>query len=77
LPETLSELHRATLDATYPLSSRLTLGFSYWFEKWRVKDWTLDIDANPDLVRGQALLLGYMYQPYTANTFWGRLIYTW
>ena len=77
LPPTLSELQRGTLDAIYALNSKLSVGFSYWYEQWRVRDWTLDIDANPDLVRGQALLLGYMYQPYTANTFWGRLIYTW
>ena len=77
LPRTLSELQRGTMDATYVLTSRLSLGLSYWYEHFRVRDWTLDIDANPQLVRGQALLLGYMYRPYTANTFWGRLIYGW
>ena len=37
----------------------------------------LDIDANPELARGQALLLGYLYRPYTANTGWVRLLYRW
>jgi hypothetical protein len=55
----------------------LSIGLSYWYERYRVNDFTLDIDANPDLVRGQALLIGYLYRPYTANTVWGRLVYHW
>ena len=63
------------MDVTYALTSRLSLGLSYWYEQYRVKDFTLDVDANPDLARGQALLMGYLYRPYTANTVWVRLIY--
>lgn len=74
LPPTLSELQRGTADFVYTLTSRLSLGVSYWHERYRVRDFTLDIDANPVLPRGQALLMGYLYRPYTANTFWGRLI---
>ena len=77
LPPTRSELQRATLDATYPLAARLSLGVSYWYEQYRVNDFTLDVDANPDLARGQALLMGYLYRPYSANTTWLRLIYRW
>lgn len=77
LPPTLSELQRGTMDATYALGRGLSLGVSWWHERYRVNDFTLDADANPDLVRGQALLLGYLYRPYTANTLWGRLIYAW
>ena len=46
----------ATLDVTYPLASRLSLGMSYWYEQYRVEDFTLDIDANPDLARLDELL---------------------
>jgi hypothetical protein len=77
LPPTLSELQRGTIDATYALGSHLSLGLSYWYERFRVNDFTLDADANPDLARGQALLMGYLYRPYTANTVWVRLIYQW
>jgi len=77
LPPTLSELHRGTVDVIYSLASRLSLGLSYWYEQYRVEDFTLDVDANPDLARGQALLMGYLYRPYTANTVWARLIYRW
>jgi hypothetical protein len=77
LPPTLSELQRGTMDVTYALVSHLSLGLSYWYERYRVNDFTLDADANPDLARGQALLMGYLYRPYTANTVWGRLMYRW
>ena len=75
LPPTLSELHSARADATYNVSSRLGLGISLWFERYRVEDFTLDVDANPDLVRGQAVLMGYLYRPYNATTLWVRMLY--
>ena len=77
LPEANSTFHRSTFDFLYALSERLSGGFSYWFDQYRVSDWTLDEQANPSLDRGNALLLGYIYRPYTANTFWGRLVYRW
>jgi MtrB/PioB family decaheme-associated outer membrane protein len=77
LPPTLSEFARATVDVTYSLTSRLSVGLSYWYDQYRVTDFTLDVDANPELARGQALLMGYLYRPYTANTGWVRLLYRW
>jgi hypothetical protein len=77
LPPTLSQLNRATADVTYAVNERMSIGVSYWYEDYKVEDFTLDADANPDLVRGQVLLIGYLYRPYTANTFWGRLVYRW
>jgi MtrB/PioB family decaheme-associated outer membrane protein len=77
LPPTLSEFHRGTVDLTYALTNRVSLGVSYWYDQYRVADFTLDVDANPELARGQALLMGYLYRPYTANTGWIRLLYRW
>lgn len=78
LPPTLGELHRATTDVVYSVNQRISVGLSYWFERYRVEDFTLDEAANRELVRGDnVLLLGYLYRPYTANTVWGRLIYSW
>ena len=77
LPPVFSEINRGTLDLTYALTRRLAVGASYWYEQYRVRDFTLDIDANPDMVRGQALFIGYLYRPYTANTGWLRLLYRW
>jgi MtrB/PioB family decaheme-associated outer membrane protein len=75
LPPTLSQLHRATADLVYAVNGRVSIGLSYWYEDYRVEDFTLDADANVDLVRGSVVLLGYLYRPYTANTVWGRIIY--
>ena len=77
LPLVKNELHRGTVDVVYALTAKLGLGLSVWYEDYNVADWTLDAEANPDLVRSQAVLLGYTYQPYTATTIWGRLIYRW
>lgn len=75
LPETLSELARGTVDATYALSRHLAIGASYWYERYRVNDFSLDEQAISRLDLPGALLLGYAYRPYTANTVWGRVIY--
>jgi hypothetical protein len=72
-----SELQRGTAGLTYALTSRVGLGLSYWHERYRVSDFTLDAEATPDLARGQTLLLGYLYRPFTANTVWARLVYRW
>jgi hypothetical protein len=77
LPVVKGDLGRGTVDFVYALTPRVGLGASYWYEQYRVTDFTLDAEANPVLVRGQALLLGFLYRPYTANTFWARLIYHW
>ena len=70
LPPTLSEFHRGTVDVVCALTGRVSIGASYWYDRYRVSDFTLDIDANPELARGQALLMGYLYRPYAANTAW-------
>jgi hypothetical protein len=43
-----------------------------------VTDFTLDGQSVPTgLVRGSALLLGYLYLPYKAQTVFGRLVVRW
>jgi len=77
LPTVKSDLGRGTVDLMYELTSHVGVGVSWWYEQYRVTDFTLDAEANPELVRGQAVLLGYLYRPYTANTVWGRMVYRW
>jgi hypothetical protein len=77
LPPTHSELTRGTADLVYWLADRVGVGASYWYEAYRVKDFTLDADANVDLAKGQVVLIGYLYRPYTAQTVWGRIFYRW
>jgi MtrB/PioB family decaheme-associated outer membrane protein len=77
LPPTLSQLHRAVTDLTYWVTDHLGVGGSYWFEDFNVEDFTLDVESTPNLVRGNTMLLGYLYRPYTTNTVWGRMVYRW
>jgi MtrB/PioB family decaheme-associated outer membrane protein len=77
LPPTRSELQRGTFDLLYPLTPRVSIGFTYWHERYRVEDFTLDFQAQPDMSQAKVMLLGYLYEPYTANTFWGRLVFRW
>jgi MtrB/PioB family decaheme-associated outer membrane protein len=77
LPSVLSETQRGTLDLLYAFAPKVDFGFTYWYDRYRVSDFTLDAEANPTLDRGNALLLGYVYRPYTANTFFGRFIWHW
>jgi hypothetical protein len=50
---------------------------SYWYENYSVEDFTLDFQAQPDMAEARVMLLGYLYEPYTANTFWGRILFRW
>ena len=77
LPEVTSDLHRITVDGVYSLTPRIGIGVSWWLEDYKVDDFALDAESTPDLARTNAVLLGYLYRPYTANTFWARLIYRW
>jgi MtrB/PioB family decaheme-associated outer membrane protein len=77
LPLVKSDLGRGTVDLMYALTSRIGVGVSWWYEQYRVEDYTLDAEANPELARGQTVLLGYLYTPYTANSLWGRMVYRW
>lgn len=75
LPTNLSELGRGTADVVYSLTKNVGIGVTYWYEQYRVKDFTLDEQATPTLNLANSLLLGYLYRPYTANTVWGRIVY--
>lgn len=86
LPVVLNELLRAELSVTYRINERLRLGFVYWFDDYQVEDFalgetTLSGIALPSLQPGgavvntNALLLGYLYRPYTSHSGWVRLTY--
>jgi MtrB/PioB family decaheme-associated outer membrane protein len=75
LPPVHSQFNRLTSDFIYAVNDRVSIGFSYWLEDYDVEDFTLDAESNENLVRGNVLLLGYLYRPYTASTYWGRIIF--
>ena len=63
LPLVKSDLGRGTLDLMYALTPHIGVGVSWWYERYQCEDYTLDAEANPELARGQTVLLGYMYTP--------------
>jgi MtrB/PioB family decaheme-associated outer membrane protein len=74
LPLVKNYLDRFTTDVTFWVNPMIGIGGSYWFEKYQVEDWALDAEATSREVLSQAMILGYNYRPYTANTFFARLL---
>jgi MtrB/PioB family decaheme-associated outer membrane protein len=88
LPPVKNEMLRSEVDVTYEISRNLRFGVSYWFDDYNVQDFalgptTLTGIALPAVQEGQpvvatnALLLGYLYRPYTAHAAFIRLTYFW
>jgi MtrB/PioB family decaheme-associated outer membrane protein len=77
LPEIKSDLTRASVDAVYEINRHISLGVTYWYDKYDVQDFTLDSAAQSSLVTGTNMLLYYTYAPYKAHTTWGRVIVKW
>lgn len=88
LPPVKNELLRTEVDLTYEISRNLRAGVAYWFDDYNVQDFalgptTLTGIALPAVQEGQpivatnALLLGYLYRPYTAHAGFVRLTYLW
>jgi MtrB/PioB family decaheme-associated outer membrane protein len=88
LPAVKNELLRSEVDVTYDISRNLRAGVAYWFDDYNVQDFalgpaTLTGIALPPVQEGQpivatnALLLGYLYRPYTAHAGFVRLTYLW
>ena len=75
LPPVRSELSRGNVDFLYALKEQWGLGFSLGYERYRVKDFSLDAAALSRRDPAGALLLGYQYLPYTAATFFVRTVY--
>lgn len=77
LPEVKSDLTRGSVDAIYNVNKHISLGVTYWYDKYDVQDFTLDANAQNSVVTGNNILLYYTYAPYKAHTTWGRLIVRW
>ena len=88
LPPVRNELLRGEIDLSYELTRTLRFGVAYWFDDYDVDDFalgptTLTGIALPPVQEGQpvtatnALLLGYLYRPYTAHAGFVRLTCLW
>jgi hypothetical protein len=80
LSPVMNELQRGTVDGRYFVSTHLTIGLVYWFDKYKVDDFALSPVsslAQPATGAPTLMMLGYFYRPYTANSLMGRLTYLW
>ncbi len=88
LPAVKSELLRSEVDVTYEITRNLRFGVAYWFDDYNVEDFALgpttltgialpQVRPGEPVVATNALLLGYLYRPYTAHAGFVRLTYLW
>jgi len=88
LPPVKNELLRSEINVTYEISRNLRAGVAYWFDDYNVQDFALGpttltgialppVQEGAPVVATNALLLGYLYRPYTAHAGFIRLTYLW
>lgn len=77
LPPVKNQLQNGTLDVRYFLTDRLALGLGYWYDSYKVEDFAQGPTTISRLDLPGSLFLGYLYRPYTANTAWLRVLYSW
>jgi Putative outer membrane beta-barrel porin, MtrB/PioB len=90
LPDVTNNWNRLTFDVRYFLSAKVGVAFAYWYEKFDVVDFATIDDAGaaggpvpyvgnigtPRIDYLGALMTGYGNRPYTGNTGFIRLLYT-
>jgi MtrB/PioB family decaheme-associated outer membrane protein len=77
LPLAWNTRNRLSGDARYMFTPHLGVGLVYWFEKYSVDDFAFNAATQNTVAQPSFISLQYLYKPYTANTFWGRLTYLW
>jgi hypothetical protein len=69
LPDVYNKLQQLHVDVRQRLSNKWSATLSYLYEPFRVYDFALDKSVVNSIVQPSALVLGYIYRPYTANSF--------
>ena len=88
LPPVTNEMLRGQVDVNYELAKNLLFGVAYWYEDYAVQDFALGpttltgialppVQEGAPVVATNALLLGYLYRPYTAHSGFIKLTYLW
>jgi hypothetical protein len=86
LPPVRNELTRGEIDVSYELGHNVRLGVAYWYDDYKVQDFALGpttltgialppVQEGAPVVATNALLLGYLYRPYTAHAGFVRITY--
>ena len=69
LPEVFNKLQQLHIDVRHRISSKLAASFSYLYEPFRVFDFAFDPSVIDSIAQPSSLVMGYVYRPYTANSF--------
>jgi len=77
LPAVNNKRNRLTADARYTISAHLGAGLVYWFEKYEVDDFAFNPATLNTVSQPSFMSLQYAFRPYTANTIWARVTYSW
>jgi hypothetical protein len=78
LPELSNDYVRTTAEFTYRFTPKFSLGFSYWYEDFKVADLALGPTTVPDLnLSTTDILMGYQYLPYTAHSYLMKATVRW
>jgi MtrB/PioB family decaheme-associated outer membrane protein len=77
LPEVFNKLQQLHIDARHRLTKQLAATFSYLYEPLDIYDYAFDPSVVNGIVQPSSLVMGYVYRPYTANSFVFGIRYTW
>jgi Putative outer membrane beta-barrel porin, MtrB/PioB len=69
LPDVYNKLQQLHLDVRPRISNRWSATLSYLYEPFRVYDFAFDQSVVNSIVQPSSLVMGYIYRPYTANSF--------
>jgi len=77
LPDVYNKLQQLHIDVRHRISNRVAATFSYLYEPFRVYDFAFDQSVVNSIVQPSSLVMGYIYRPYTANSFNFGIRYLW
>jgi MtrB/PioB family decaheme-associated outer membrane protein len=77
LPEVFNKLQQLHIDVRHRLTRNLAASFSYLYEPLNIFDYAFDPSVVNGIVQPSSLVMGYVYRPYTANSFNFGLRYLW
>jgi MtrB/PioB family decaheme-associated outer membrane protein len=77
LPNVFNKLQQLHIDARYRIRSNLAGTFSYLYEPLKIYDFAFDPSVVNGIVQPSSLVMGYVYRPYTANSFVFGIRYLW
>jgi MtrB/PioB family decaheme-associated outer membrane protein len=77
LPEVFNKLQQLHIDARYRIKANLSANVTYLYEPLSIYDYAFDPSVVNGIAQPSSLVMGYVYRPYTANTFTFGLRYLW